>query len=522
MSESLDDAGPDSAQVSESKSARSPKFPVVGIGASAGGLEALRQLFAHIPDDTGMAFIVIQHLDPGRPSMLTSVLAGDLRMPVVEVTEGMCAEPNRVHVIPPGTDLSIARGILTLSPRQLTRKLHLPIDSFFRALADDELAMAIGVVLSGSASDGTEGLRAIKAAGGITFAQNPESAQFRSMPESAIAAGVVDFSLSPEDIANELARLSRDPYLARAHGAERASRSLGLADEGSLPSVLAAVRKHAKLDLRGYKRPTIMRRVARRMALRHVGSLDEYAKSLRDDPGEAKALAQDILIHVTSFFRDPVAFEALKQEILPELLKDKDDDATIRVWVPGCSTGAEAYSLAICLLEVFADRNRNVSVKIFGSDLSDRAIETARAGLYAESELEGVSPERLAQFFERAEGSYRIGRHVRDSCVFVRHDLTRDPPFAKLDLISCRNVLIYFDADLQRRILPLLHHCLNKPGYLFLGSGEAVAGFGELFFPIDKNNRIYLKTGESPAIEYPLTSTAKVQSTLTPSACLKD
>ena len=216
VSESLDDAGPDSAQVSESKSARSPKMPVVGIGASAGGLEALRQLFAHLPDDTGMAFIVIQHLDPGRPSMLTSVLAGDLRMPVVEVTDGMRAEPNRVHVIPPGTDLSIARGILTLSPRQLTRKLHLPIDSFFRALADDELATAIGVVLSGSASDGTEGLRAIKAAGGITFAQNPESAQFRSMPESAIAAGVVDFSLSPEDIANELARLSRDPYLARA------------------------------------------------------------------------------------------------------------------------------------------------------------------------------------------------------------------------------------------------------------------------------------------------------------------
>src|SRR5688572_27712214 len=254
--DSEDDAGPDLPHAVGPESAKSSKFPVVAIGASAGGLEALRQLFARIPDDTGMAFIVIQHLDPGRASMLTSVLAGDLRMPVVEVTEGMRAEPNRVHVIPPNTDLSIAQGILTLSPRQLTRKLHLPIDSFFRALADDEPAAAIGVVLSGSASDGTEGLRAIKAAGGITFAQNPESAQFPSMPESAIAAGVVDFSLSPEEIANELTRLSRDPYLAPAGGAETRFEEPRSADGGSLPSGLAAVRKLAKVDLSGYRRPS--------------------------------------------------------------------------------------------------------------------------------------------------------------------------------------------------------------------------------------------------------------------------
>lgn len=252
-SELLDDADRRSACVADHKSAQSSKFPVVAIGASAGGLEALRQLFAHLPDDTGMAFIVIQHLDPDRPSLLTAVLSGDLRMPVIEVTEGMRAEPNRVHVIPPGSDLSIAQGILTLSPRQLTRRLHLPIDSFFRALADDELATAIGIVLSGSASDGTEGLRAIKAAGGITFVQSPESAQFPSMPESAISAGVVDFSLSPQAIANELARLSRDPYLAPARGTESVEETR-FAEEDSLPSILAAVRQHAKLDLRGYKR----------------------------------------------------------------------------------------------------------------------------------------------------------------------------------------------------------------------------------------------------------------------------
>ncbi|MBN1209170.1 MAG: histidine kinase, partial [Myxococcaceae bacterium] len=484
--------------------AKAAAFPIVAIGASAGGLEALRQLFARLPDDTGMAFVVIQHLDPGRPSMLSSVLAGHVRMPVVEAADGMPAEPNRVYVIPPGADLSIHQGLLTLVARQQTRKLHLPVDSFFRALAADLSGRAIGVVLSGSASDGTEGLRAIKAAGGITLVQEPESAQFPSMPESAIAAGVADFRSSPEEIASELVRLSRHPYLAPSEVLEVSADEPRRDDEGSLSSILAAVRQHAQLDFRGYKRPTLMRRITRRMALRHLGSLNEYAESLRNDPSESKALGQDILIHVTSFFRDPAAFEALKQHVLPELLSHKEDGETIRVWVPGCSTGEEAYSLAICLVELLTEQHRSASIKIFGSDLSERAIETARAGLYAESDLEGVSPERLARFFERAEGRYRIGKQLRDLCVFVRHDLTKDPPFARLDLISCRNVLIYFDNELQRRVLPLLHHCLNKLGYLFLGSSEGIREFEHLFAPIDKEHRIFLKTGESPRIEYPL------------------
>ncbi|MGE3509587.1 MAG: chemotaxis protein CheB [Vicinamibacterales bacterium] len=498
-------------------SAKVASFPVVAIGASAGGLEALRQLFAHIPDDTGMAFIVVQHLDPGRPSMLTNVLASDSRMPVLEVADGMRAEPNRVHVIPSGSDLSIRRGILTLVPRQLTRNMHLPIDSFFRSLADDQPGRAIGVVLSGSAFDGTEGLRAIKAAGGITFAQEPESAQFPSMPESAIAAGVVDFRLSAEAIASELARLSRHPYLVATEVTEAAIEDTRSPDEKSVSAVLVAIRQHAQLDFTGYKRPTIMRRIARRMALRRLGSLDEYAESLRDDAGEARALAQDILIHVTSFFRDRSAFDALKQHAFPEMVADKDGRATIRVWVPGCSTGEEAYSIAIALLEFLAGQNQTPDVKIFGSDLSDRAIETARAGLYAESDLAGVSPERLARFFEREEGRYRIGKQVRDLCVFVRHDLTRDPPFAKLDLISCRNVLIYFDAELQQRIIPLLHHCLNKPGYLLLGSSEAVTGFADLFASIDKEQRLFLKRGESPRLAYPVAFGREAESKL-PSA----
>ncbi len=478
-------------------------IPIVGIGASAGGLEALRLLFAGVPADTGMAFVVIQHLDPDRPSMLSSVLAGDVGMPVVEVTERMRAEPNRVYVIPASADLHIQHGVLSLVARQQTGKPHLPIDSFFRALAEDLPGRAIGVVLSGSASDGTEGLRAIKAAGGITFAQDPQSAQFRSMPESALAAGVVDSCLSPEEISSELVRLSRHPYLAppdvRVVPVEKSLQE----DERGLSSILATLREHTQLDFRQYKRPTLMRRIARRMALRRLGSLVEYAEVLRKDSGEAKALAEDILIHVTSFFRDPSAFEALEQQVLPGLLEHKDDDATVRVWVPGCSTGEEAYSLAICLAEFLTDQNRHQSIKVFASDLSARAIETARAGLYAESDLEGVSPERLARFFERTGDRYRVGRQIRDLCVFVRHDLTSDPPFAKLDLISCRNVLIYFDVELQRRILPLLHHCLNNPGYLLLGRSEGVREFGDLFVPIDKDQQIFEKTGESPGIEYP-------------------
>jgi two-component system CheB/CheR fusion protein len=481
-------------------------FPIVAIGASAGGLEALRELFAHLPNGTGMAFVVIQHLDPDHPSMLANILASDHRMPVVEVTDGMPAEPNRVHVIPPGADLTIQGGILRLVPRQQAPKIHLPIDTFFCALAEDQKGRAIGVVLSGSGSDGSEGLRAIKAEGGITFAQDSESAQFRSMPESAAAAGVVDHRMSPAGIAQELTGLSRHPYLAHAGADEPRPDSTNLNEEEALRAIFGALGRHTQLDFSGYKRPTVMRRIARRMALRLGNSMTEYARTLQDDAREAKALAEDLLIHVTSFFRDPAAFESLKRH-LPELLKDGKHDAAIRVWVPGCSTGEEAYTLIICLFEFLEGEGRSaprVPIKLFGSDLSEAAIATARAGYYAESELDSVSAERLARYFERTEGGYRVGKEVRDTCVFVKHDLTRDPPFAKLSLISCRNVLIYFDAELQGRIFPMLHHCLNTGGLLFLGSSEAVTGFADCFSPLDKEHRIFVKTGESPRLTYPL------------------
>jgi two-component system CheB/CheR fusion protein len=479
-------------------------FPIVGIGASAGGIEVLRQILSNLPADTGMAFVVILHLDPSRPSLVSSVLGGDARMPVVEAANGMQLAPNRVHVIPATADLRVKQGILWLVPRAPPGQLHLPIDRFFQALSEDQPERAIGVVLSGSGSDGTKGLRAIKDRGGITLVQEPASAKFRGMPESALAARVADFHLAPAAIAKELVRLSLHPYLTRGAAEKEGAGWTQPEEERGLLSVLAEVWEHAQLDFSGYKRPTVLRRIARRLALHHLATMGEYAAVLHQDPDETKALAKDILINVTSFFRDPPAFAALKEQVFPALLKAKAEGAPIRIWTPGCSSGEEVYSIAICLFEYFSSQGHHLPVKLFGSDLNEQAIETARAGLYPESELGGVSAERLARFFDRTEGGYSICKRIRDSCVFVKHDLTRDPPFAKLDLISCRNVLIYFDTELQRRVLPLLHYCLNKPGYLFLGSSETVTGFPELFVPVDKGGRIYQKAGDGRRLRYPL------------------
>ena len=502
--------GEDSKEASESlydpaPAGASSPFPIVALGASAGGLEALRQLFSQLQAKSGMSFVVIQHLDPARPSILTSVLAGITDLPVVEARNDMPAEPDRVHVIPSDSDLAIQGGVLRLMPRRMTGRLHLPIDSFFRSLAPDAKGRAIGVVLSGSGNDGTEGLRAIKAEGGITMAQEPESAQFKSMPESAIAAGVVDFQGDPETSAAELTRLSRHPHVASDTRPEVEPPEPEIKQEKSLARVFSALRRHVEIDFSGYKRTTLLRRIERRMTIRHDRALAEYADALQSDPEEARTLAGEMLIQVTSFFRDPDAFEALKEQVFTELIRRKGTGETIRIWVPGCSTGEEAYALIICLLESMGDAEKNLSIKLFGTDLSEEAIDAARLGVYREPALVDVSPERLSHFFERVEGGHRIGKLVRDLCVFVKHDLTRDPPFAKLDLISCRNVLIYFDAELQRRVVPMLHYCLNPNGYLFLGQSETITGFRDLFTPVDKTHRIFVKTGKPQRLIYPFT-----------------
>src|SRR2546421_1284155 len=464
-----------------------PPFPIVGIGASAGGLEAFTQLLKALPANTGMAFILIQHLDPAHSSFLSQALAKATPMKVVEIEDGMGIEPDHVYVIPPNADVALAGEELVLVGRG--PQPHLPVDSFLRSLAHERGSQAIGVVLSGTASDGTAGLRAIKGEHGITLVQDPQSAKFSGMPQSAIDAGVVDYALSLPLLAEELVRLSRHPYLAV--DAELPPEQV---DDDALNQIFLVVREAVGVDYTEYKPATLQRRLARRMAVRKTKSLGDYLRILRADPAEARLLHEDILIHVTSFFRDPEVFEALKKRVFPELLRPGPEDAPIRIWVAGCSTGEEVYSLAIALLEFMAESPCPRPLQIFGSDISEQAIRTARQGLYPESVVRELSEERRRRYFVKADGGYCVHKTVRELCVFVRHDLARDPPFSKLDLIACRNLLIYFAASLQKRIVATFHYCLNQPGYLLLGRTEGVVGFGHFFSPADKLNKIFVRT----------------------------
>ena len=472
-------------------------FPIVGIGASAGGLEAFTQLLGALPPDTGMAFVLIQHLDPTHTSLLSEALAKATAMPVRQAEDGSPVEPNHVYVIPPNADIAILHGRLTLLPRNdEAHKPHLPVDFFFRALAADRGNHAIGVVLSGTASDGTEGLRAIKAENGITFAQAPRSAKFGGMPHSAIEAGVVDYPLAIPAIAEELVRLSGHPYLAGDRLRPEAN------DDRTLNKIFVLVRNAFGLDFSEYKAPTFERRLARRMALRQVDGISAYLAILIAEPEELRRLYEDALIHVTSFFRDPEVFDALKTSVFPEILKHKAEGAPVRLWVAGCSTGEEVYSLAISLLEFIGDSYPSHAIQIFGSDVSEKAIEKARLGNYPDSALRDVTDERRKRFFSKADGGYRINKNVRDLCVFVKHDLARDPPFSKLDLVSCRNVLIYFDQVLQKRVVRTFHYALNQPGYLLLGRTENISGFSHVFSATDKSSKVFARTAVASTLEF--------------------
>jgi chemotaxis methyl-accepting protein methylase/signal transduction histidine kinase/chemotaxis response regulator CheB len=486
-----DDGGVTSTTVAPDKGG----FPIVGVGASAGGLDAFTQLLKRLPADTGMAFVLIQHLDPTHTSFLREALAKATEMQVIQPEDRTPVKPNHVYVIPPDADLSLADGLLVLVSRTAdSRRPHLPIDFFLGSLAADRGSHAIGVVLSGNASDGTEGLRAIKAANGIAFAQEPRSAKFGEMPQSAVDAGVVDYALELPDLAQELVRLSRHPYVNAIEVAPPA------VDAALLPRILTVVRDAVGVDFSEYKGPTLERRLARRMALRRVDGLPDYLALLEGDPQEVRSLYEDVLIHVTSFFRDREVFEALESQILPAILKDKPAGAPIRVWVAGCSTGEEVYSIGISLLELLRGSSR--PVQIFGSDLSEVTITKARAGVYPDSALREVSDERRKRYFDKTDRGYRINKQVRDLCVFVQHDLARDPPFSKLDLISCRNVLIYFDPALQKRIIPTFHYSLNQPGYLLLGRAESISGFAQLFSAVDKVNKVFVRTGVPSTLRF--------------------
>ncbi len=490
-----------SSPVDVEQTPQNKQFPIVGIGASAGGLEAFNQLLNALPPDTGMGFVVVQHLAPNHESMLTEILSKSTLMPVAEVRDGVAVAPDSVYVIPPNTNMALLHGHLNLMPRKNTQGHHMPIDYFLRSLAEDQGSRAIGVILSGTASDGVKGLTAIKSAAGITFAQDPRTAKYDGMPRNAIDAGVVDFMLSPEAIAHELVKISNHPYVAPIH----AEKDEPLLPEGgdTLNKIFILLRAAYGVDFTYYKQTTIRRRIMRRMVLHRIESLGDYIKYLQSNPTEIDLLYQDILITVTSFFREPEAFAVLKEKIFPALIRNRAAES-IRVWVPGCSTGEEAYSIAISWLEFFKDTPSNIALQIFATDISERAIEKARAGIYDESISADVSPERLRRFFIKTEGGYQISRAIRDMCIFARQNVTKDPPFSKLDLISCRNMLIYLGPVLQKKVMPIFHYALNPSGYLMLGNSETIGTFSDLFGLVDKKHRTYVRKSVStrPSVDF--------------------
>ena len=490
---------------------------IVGVGASAGGLDAFTQLLRNLPLDTGMTFVLVQHLDPQHESALTQILSRVTSLPVCEITDNQPVRPNCVHVIPRGTNLSVTGGVLRLSKRSRMQARNRPIDLFFESLAADQGERAIGVVLSGTGTDGTEGLEAIKAGGGITLAQDG-SAAHDAMPRSAMAAGVVDLILPPSGIARELARIARHPHGAgrqlgrlapeegnRSEAVTRAEDESRLPDarersvESSRRKILLLLRSHSGVDFSPYKLGTIERRITRRIVLTRHDTLEDYAGFLRGNPEELDALYSDVLISVTSFFRNPGAFDALQREVLPGLF-EKPYDEPVRVWVPGCSAGQEAYSLAITLMEASARLPRVRKFQIFATDLNEKLLDKARHGLYAKSLAEDVKRERLQRFFVEQDGGYRIIKRLRETIVFARQNLVADPPFSRLDLISCRNLLIYLEPVLQRKVLSMFHYALKPEGILMLGASESISGFASLFGTVDKKHKIYVrKPAPTPA-----------------------
>ena len=478
-------------------------FIIVGIGASAGGLEALETFLAHLPAESGMAFVLVQHLDPAQPSLMPELLARHTKMSVQTAEDGMRVEPNRFYVMPPNVRLTIQGGVLhTSTPiEHVTVRTH--IDTFLRSLADDRGEHAIGVILSGAGSDGTSGLKAIKEHGGVTVAQSPASARYDSMPLSAIATGLVDFTLPVEEIPAKL--VEHAGYLESLNR-RKPMDALHSEAAGQLPRICQILHHVTGHDFSGYKPSTMVRRIERRMQVHRLDSVASYVSKLEQDPKEPEQLFKDLLIGVTQFFRDPDAFEALANQAIPKLLENKGSDARIRIWVPGCASGEEAYSIAILLCEHMAKLNISPQAQIFATDIDDEAIELARLGRYPASLVEHVSPQRLERFFVRHGETYQVSKQIRDLCVFSIHNLVRDPPFSSLDLIACRNLLIYLDGELQKKLIPLFHYALSPGGYLFLGSAEGLAGAAELFREVEKKHRLFQRTEaavRSP-VDFPL------------------
>jgi two-component system, chemotaxis family, CheB/CheR fusion protein len=462
-------------------------FPIVGIGASAGGLEALETFFDHLPPAPGMALVIIQHLSPKYKSIMGQILQRHTNLPVQEVADGLEVMPDTVYFNSPDREVAIFNGKLHLIEPRAGQAMRLPIDYFFRSLAEDLGERAICIVLSGTGSDGTLGLQAVKGAGGLTMAQEERQAKYPFMPRSAILSGSVDRVLPVEEMPTELVRYLRHPYLG--HPSKTVSTVKQF--ENFAEKILLLIRSTTGHDFTGYKQKTILRRMERRMALHKLTRIADYYRYLQENHEEVQALFRDMLITVTSFFRDPEAFKVLNDKVIPEIMARKESGADIRVWVPGCASGEEAISLAILLAEARERLGKEVTIQIFATDIDSEAIDRARQGEYPESIAADVSPERLNLFFTKKDNAYKVKQEIREMVVFAVQNLISDPPFSRLELISCRNVFIYLGAELQKKIISLFHFVLNQDSYLFLGSSESIGGFADLFRPLDTKWKIY-------------------------------
>ena len=478
-------------------------FPIAGIGFSAGGVEALEEFFRHLPSDMQTAYIVASHQHPTHISLLPELLRRWTSLRVIEATNGLAIEAKTVYLPPPGTRLAILHAVLHLIETEPGARPILPIDYMFRSLAADQQDNAVGIVLSGTGSDGALGLKAIKGEAGMTMAQEPRSAKYAGMPQSAIATGVVDFIRPPAELGPQIVnflqhRLRRVPLPQLPYLPD-----LDTHDAQEFQKILVLLRERTGNDFSLYKDNTTRRRIARRMDVHQIETLAHYQRYLMTDPAEAQALFEELLIGVTSFFRDPSAFEALADNGLPQLLEGKPNGYPIRVWVSACSTGEEAYSIAIVLHEYLAASKRRGTVQVFASDLDAEAIHTARQGLYPEGIANDVSPARLERFFVREDSRYRVRKELRDRIIFAAHNVLKDPPFTNVDILSCRNLLIYLRPETQQWIIPLFHYTLKPDGLLMLGNSESIDNHNELFTTLDKKSRLF-KRSPGPAVLPPM------------------
>ncbi len=476
------------AEDSKLKPAEDISFPIIGIGSSAGGLEALELFLKNVQHPCGMAFVIVQHLDPTHKGIMVELLQRVTEMPVCQVSDNLKIEPNHVYLIPPNQDMSMLHGILYLLDMVKPRGLRLPIDFFFRSMAEDLKQYSVGVILSGMGSDGTLGLRAIKEKGGAVFVQDPATAKFDGMPRSAIDEGLADIVATAETLPFRISS-----YLKHIPAISKPAVTIEERTMGSLKKIIILLRNQTGHDFSQYKKNTIYRRIERRMGIHEIDKIPDYVRYLQENPNEIELLFKELLIGVTSFFRDPEAWESLKNEGIPLILASRPSGGNVRAWVAGCSTGEEAYSLAIVFREVLTTMKHtgNFKLQIFATDIDKNAVEKARAAIYPSNILADVSPDRIKQYFEKDDRGYKITREIRETIVFAPHNVIMDPPFSKLDILLCRNLLIYMEQDLQKKIMRLFHYSLNPGGILFLGSAETVGSNSQLFQSLDSKARFF-------------------------------